>query len=408
MSMRRGRNVRRRAASIAAVVAVALLVLGATAGEARTAKAPTRSTIALTRVGLTNSKLVATVKLRASKTATRWRLRIDGKQLAAVSLKKRVATTGFLAPGDHTVQAVVQNRRGATLARSTTRTFHVNAIVAAAGDIVCDPTDPGYAGTGAECHFRQTLALLGLKHYHAIFTLGDEQYECGTANAFQVAYASTWGKYKSITHPAVGDHEYGTTKLDCGGGNKASGYFSYFGAAAGDPTKGYYSYDLGGWHVVVLNANCNEIGGCQAGSPEETWLQADLAAHPALCTVAYWHEPRWSSALAGDATQTDAFWRDLYAAKVDLVLNGHAHIYERFAPQNPDGVVVPDGITEIISGVGGRSFAAITNPPHANSVVRENDTYGIVSLSLGKTGYSWQFVPEQGKTFTDSGSAACH
>jgi hypothetical protein len=393
---------------LAAVGAFVLIVAGAT-GQTRTGPLRlTAASIGLSGAKVSNSRLVATVRIHATAAAAKWKLRLDGKQLNALPLRTRVVTTGFLAPGHHTVQALLLNGHGTSIARSATRAFYIDAIVAAAGDIVCDPGDPGFAGTGGECHHRQTAALLALRHYQAIFALGDEQYECGNASAFQTAYAPTWGKYKSITHPAVGDHEYGTTKLGCPKNTHAADYFRYFGAAAGDPSKGYYGFTIGDWHAIVLNANCDEIGGCGVGSPEETWLAADLQAHPALCTVAYWHEPRFSSALAGDATQTDAFWRDLYAAHAELVLNGHAHIYERFVAQNPDGVPTPDGITEIIAGVGGRSFAGLEQAPHANSVVRENTTYGILSLTLGKSRFSWQFVPEKGKTFSDSGSGACH
>jgi hypothetical protein len=333
---------------------------------------------------------------------------VDGKGSATSPLRTKVASSPFLTPGDHKFQAVLLSRRKKPVAASPPRPFHVDALVAAAGDIACDPADVGYAGTGVNCHQRQTAALLAQQHYAAILTLGDEQYECGSANAFHVSYDTTWGKYKSITHPAAGDHEYGTTKVGCPGDSQARDYFAYFGAAAGDPTKGYYSYDLAGWHLVVLNANCSEVGGCGAGSPQEQWLAADLAAHPALCTLAYWHEPRFSSTLAGSEKQTDAFWRDLYAAHAELVLNGHAHVYERFAPQNPDGVAAADGITEFIVGVGGKSFSGFTNPPLPLSVAREVGTYGLLALTLGTKSYSWKFVPEKGKTFSDSGSAACH
>ncbi len=389
-------------ATVAALVSVGLLP--AAASQARSSAKPS---IRLVTAGIADSRVVAKVAVSRAPTGARWKLRVDGKQQRSVPKATRWGTSGFLAPGTHKVQALLVTRRGAPLSVSATRSVYVNVSVAAAGDIACDPNQPGYAGTGTVCHQRQTAALLGKHHYHAVFTLGDEQYECGVLDAYKVSYGSTWGKYQAITHPSAGDHEYGTTKVGCPKGTNASGYFAYWGAKAGDPTKGYYSYDLGGWHVVVLNSNCADIGGCGKGSPQEQWLAADLAAHPSVCTAAYWHEPRFTSGLAGDATTVDALWRDLYAAHADLVLNGHAHVYERFAPQNPDGVAAPDGITEIVVGTGGRSLSGF-GPPAANSVVRQSSTFGILSLTLGKSSFSWRFVPEAGSTFADSGTTACH
>jgi acid phosphatase type 7 len=391
---------------LAAVVAASLL--GSDLGQAAPSSLAAPRAIDIRTLNVSNSRLVGSVRILPHTRGTRWKLRIDGRSLAASPVRLKRFSSPFLAPGNHRAQAILFDKRGRQIAASTVRSIYINAVVAAAGDIACDPADPGFAGTGPECHQRQTAALLGERHYSAILTLGDEQYECGASNAFMRSYDLTWGKYKSITHPAVGDHEYGTTKLGCPKGTAARDYFAYFGAAAGLPSQGYYSFDLGGWHIVVLNANCDEIGGCGVGSPEEQWLAADLAAHPALCTAAYWHEPRFSSAMAGDDTQVDAFWRDLYAAHAEIVLNGHAHVYERFAPQTPDAVAAPDGITEFVVGVGGRSFAAFQPQIEPLSAVREVGTYGILGLTLGKSGYSFQFVPEQGKTFTDSGSSACH
>jgi hypothetical protein len=200
--------------------------------------------------------------------------------------------------------------------------------------------------------------------------------------------------------PAIGNHDY-----DYGG----SGYFNYFGAAAGDPTRGYYSYDLGSWHVIVLNSNCNQIGGCDIGSPQEQWLRTDLAANPAPCTVAYWHHPLFTSSNSVDpATFMRPMWQDLYNAGVDLVLNGHAHVYERFAPQNPSGGADPTrGIREITVGTGGAELHTFWTPV-ANSEVRNQTTWGVLKVTLNASSYSWQFVPVAGQTFTDSGSTACH
>jgi acid phosphatase type 7 len=205
---------------------------------------------------------------------------------------------------------------------------------------------------------------------------------------------------KAITHPAPGNHEYGTTS--------ASGY-SYFGSAAGDPSKGYHSYDLGAWHIIALNSNCGNVGGCGTGSPEER-LWSDLTAHAsATCTLAYWHHPRFSSGTThgSDPTYT-AFWQALFDHGADVVLVGHEHNYERFALQKPDGTAdAANGIREFVVGTGGRSQYGF-GTPIANSQVRNGTTFGILKLTRHPTSYDWQFVPEAGGTFTDSGTTACH
>ncbi len=233
-----------------------------------------------------------------------------------------------------------------------------------------------------------------------IAALGDNAYPNGTATDFANCYEPSWGRHKARTHPATGNHEY----LTAG----ASGYFGYFGAAAGDPSKGYYSYDLGSWHIVVLNSTCSAVGGCGAGSPQEVWLRSDLAAHPADCTLAYWHHPRFSSGSHGSNATFDAFWQALYQAGADLVLNGHDHNYERFAPQTPASA--PDtqyGIREIIIGTGGASHSFV-GAPIANSEVRNSTAYGVLRLTLHPSTYDWQFLPVAGQTFADSGSGTCH
>jgi hypothetical protein len=214
---------------------------------------------------------------------------------------------------------------------------------------------------------------------------------------------------KGITYPAVGNHEYQKTGgTECDGTASASGYFDYFGARAGDPNKAYYSFDLGSWHIIALNSMCYKGGGCEAGSPQEKWLRAELAASTADCTLAFWHHPRFSSGPSGDDTKTAAFWEALYEAGADIVLSGHDHMYERFAPQTPSAT--PDaarGIREFVVGTGGRSLFSFSSTVRPNSEVRSK-TYGVLKLVLRPTGYDWQFLAEQGKTFTDSGSTECH
>ena len=232
-----------------------------------------------------------------------------------------------------------------------------------------------------------------------VFTAGDNAYESGTADEFRNCYQPTWGRHKDRTRPSAGNHEfhsYGATP-----------YFDYFGANAGSPTQGYYSYELGTWHIIVLNSECVEVGGCQQGSREEKWLISDLAAHPSRCILSYWHKPLFSSgAKHGNDPEMRAFWIDLYKYKATVVINGHDHDYERFAPQDPDGKPNSQGIREFVAGTGGRNhrpFAA----PLPTSEVRNADTFGVLKITLHPNAYEWEFIPEAGKTFRDSGADSC-
>jgi 3',5'-cyclic AMP phosphodiesterase CpdA len=259
------------------------------------------------------------------------------------------------------------------------------------------------AGDIADCKALWPAAKTAnlLEHIEGtVFTLGDHAYENGTPEQFADCYGPTWGRHKARTRPVVGNHDYGTSG--------AAGYFEYFGVAAGDPKKGYYSYDLGTWHIVVLNSNCGEIGGCKTGSLQEKWLREDLAAHPALCTAAMWHHPRFSSAEHGDDDRTRDLWKALAENGAELVMSGHDHDYERFAPQDADGRRDSDhGVRQFVAGTGGRHEYK-WNKLHANSEARNNDTFGVLRLTLHPDGYDWQFVPVEGRTFTDSGSVKCH
>jgi len=238
-----------------------------------------------------------------------------------------------------------------------------------------------------------------------VFAAGDLAYQHGTYEEFQKCYDPTWGRFKARTRPAPGNHEYN--------GSVATGYFRYWGKQAGDPGKGYYSFDLGAWHVVVLNTNCGvkELAGCNEGSPEETWLKQDLAAHSSGCILAYGHHALFSSGLISkhaEHPELTAFWQDLYDAHADLILAGHEHSYERFAPQNPEGDPDPEhGMREIVVGTGGRSHTPL-GYAKPNSEVRDDQTYGVLKLTLSPGKYRWEFIPEAGKSFTDSGEGACH
>jgi hypothetical protein len=269
--------------------------------------------------------------------------------------------------------------------------YNGDPILVGAGDIAGCPDF-----SGAEATAKLLDSIPG-----TVFTAGDNAYEEGTAQQFHDCYGVTWGRHKSRTRPAPGNHEFHS------GG--ATPYFDYFGASAGDPARGYYSYDLPAWHIVVLNSECDQVGGCQSGSPEEKWLRQDLQTHPATCTLAYWHKPLFSSgAKHGNDLGMKDFWKGLYEARAAIVINGHDHDYERFAPQDPEGKADPvRGIREIVVGTGGKShrpFAA----PLPTSELRNDDTYGVLKLTLHAKSYDWEFIPEAGKTFRDSGSDTCH
>ena len=235
-----------------------------------------------------------------------------------------------------------------------------------------------------------------------VFTLGDNAYSNGSASDYTNCYDPSWGRVKSRTRPTPGNHEYQTAN--------ASGYFGYFGSAAGDPTKGYYSYDLGDWHIIVLNSNssCTTIS-CAAGSAQEQWLRADLAANTKACTLAYWHHPRFSSgATHGNNTAVAPFWDALYQYGAEIILNGHEHVYERFAPQTPNATADPaNGIRQFTVGTGGAGLYSFSSTIQPNSEVRNNTSLGVLKLTLRTGGYDWDFIPATG-SFTDSGSGTCH
>jgi hypothetical protein len=292
-------------------------------------------------------------------------------------------------------RAIVVALATAALAVVAIVSFYVGRPAQAASVVMVGAGDIAHCSTTTD---EATAKLLdGISG--TVFTLGDNAYNSGTSAEFANCYNPTWGRHKARTKPAVGNHEYLTSG--------ASGYFNYFGAAAGDPKKGYYSYDRGVWHVIVLNSNCSNVS-CAVGSPQEQWLRADLAAHPNKCTLAYFHAPLYSSGQHGNSTSVRPFWEALYKANADVVLSGHDHDYERFAPQNPYGAFdSARGIREFVVGTGGtylRPFGTIK----ANSVSRNATTHGVLKLTLNSGGYAWKFVPVAGKTFTDSGTASCH
>lgn len=296
----------------------------------------------------------------------------------------------------------------AALGRSASVAAEQAAVtVMAVGDIACDPTSPDFHGGQGDAKFCQEKAtsdLVAQAHPDAVLALGDNQYENATLSAFQASYDPTWGRFKAITYPVPGNHEYQTPG--------AAGYFAYFGSLARNDPGGYYSFDLGAWHFIALNSECDEpgVGGCGLGSLQERWLLSDLAAHRASCTLAFWHEPRFTSGRNGNHPALQAFWNDLYAFGAALVLNGHDHIYERFTPQNPQQQADPHGIREIIAGGGGNNHQPNFGTLQPNSVVRDKTTYGVLQLTLRDGSYDWQYLPAQqagNGTFTDKGSGIC-
>ncbi len=244
------------------------------------------------------------------------------------------------------------------------------------------------AGDVASCRSSadEATAALVAKIPGTVAVLGDIAYERGTTEELARCYGPGWGRFRKRTRPALGNHDYGT--------GSAAPAIAYFGL----PERGYYSYELGAWHVVALNSNCWAVGGCGAGSPQERWLRADLAAYPARCTLAYWHHPRFSSGLHGGTESVAALWNALAEAGADVVLAGHDHHYERFAPI--------DGIRSFVVGTGGRSRYPVFRRAEGSEVV-DFRTYGVLKLTLRADAYGWRFLPAAGGTFTDAGSSRC-
>ncbi len=273
-------------------------------------------------------------------------------------------------------------------------------VIAAAGDIACAPGDPV---TAVRCHQQATSDLLVGAGLAVVLPLGDIQYNSASLSNILAVYDPTWGRVKSISRPIIGNHE-----------GSGTGYFDYFNGVgvadgpAGVRGKGWYSFDVGTWHLVALNSNCDDVE-CTAGSEQEQWLRADLAAHPTSCTLAYWHHARYSSGHDDDNTFMQPLWEALDDAGAEIVLSGHSHNYERVAPVDRNGTInQAEGMRQFVVGTGGAFFTGGLGSRIPQSEVVQGDTFGVLFLTLHPTSYDWRFVPEAGKTFADSGSAACH
>jgi hypothetical protein len=262
-------------------------------------------------------------------------------------------------------------------------------VLAGAGDIATCVKDDDEATASA-------LDTIG----GFVFTTGDNLHDAGPGASFQTCYEPNWGRHLSRTFPAIGNYDY-----EAGGSDS---YFEYFGERAGPRGLGYYSFNLGSWHVIVLNSNADRVA-THRGSAQEQWLRADLAAHRSFsCVLAIWHHPRFYHGPWNRNLEVKPFWDALSDAGADVVVNGHFHLYERYAPQDPDGNPDPvRGIRQFTVGTGGRGHDVLYDPA-PNLEVRDNTTYGVLKLTLEPGSYSWEFVPANGGTFSDSGSASCH
>lgn len=266
--------------------------------------------------------------------------------------------------------------------------------VVAVGDLACPP---GGETTTSSCRQEATARLAGSRHPVAALLPGDLQYDSGAAHEWS-SFGASWGKLSFALHPAPGNHEYQTPG--------AAAYYAYFGSRAGPRHRGWYAFDIGRWRLYALNSNCDDVG-CGTASPQARWLRSDLAAHPRRCVLAFWHHPRFSSGLHGDAPSMSAIWATLQRARADLVLEGHDHDYERFDPRVAGGAVdARRGIASIVVGTGGKStYPVLRREPGSRKVVVGR--FGVLDLVLGEGAWRWSFRTVGGAV-PDQGSAACH
>ncbi len=375
----------------------------------------------------------------------RSRLVLVSALVLAAALVASVSPPSTSSVRARTADGVVETAQRSERAKAKKAKGPNKLVIAAAGNIGCDPKNPNFndgKGTKNACHMRQVSNLLlrpnGRPRYATVLALGDNQYVCGGLRAYKRSYGKTWGRLYKVTKPVVGDKDYRTTLnapdgTDCTNPpGRAAGFFEYFDGiklvkprpAIGPGAGAYYSFNVPKgcrprdpvcWHVIALNGNCRKGGGCEPGTKQYAWLQNDLATHPNskyACTLAFWHWPRFSSGPHGSDTDFDSIWRLLYQHDVDVVLNAHEHLYERFAPQDPDGNADPThGIRQFTVGTGGVSHARFGTPDRLpTSQASNDDTFGILRIKIADGSYTWRFVPEPGKSFSDASNspAACH
>jgi acid phosphatase type 7 len=288
---------------------------------------------------------------------------------------------------------------------SSSPTDAANSVVlVTGGDIACDPAGHGSDGSDPTvCQHAATAELLA--GADAVLPLGDLQYPDGTLEQFQGAYDPTWGVHASVTYPAVGNHEYHVPG--------AAGYFDYWSGKdrpTGDRDAGYYSFDLEAWHVISLNSNCSEVA-CGEGTPQNDWLEADLAATSSSCVLAFWHHPLFNSGDVHGSSMPSGvreLWQDLYDAGVDVVLNGHEHNYQRYAKQDPEGRAATDGIREFVVGTGGSRIYPLSSTKDSNYEAGLDTSFGVLRMHLDRAAYSWEFVAIDGTVRDAGGPVACN
>ena len=310
---------------------------------------------------------------------------------------------GPLLDGSHTFQVRAIDNSGNADFTPAIYTWTINTtipslndpVIVAAGDIACNSNNT----TSNTCHHQITSDLIMRINPDAILTLGDNQYENGELVNYNAFYGPSWGRVLEKTFPSPGNHEYGTAG--------AAGYFDYFGQRAGNPLKGYYSYDIGSWHIVSLNSNCGSVGGCSTNSTQAEWLDSDLSSHNNACTLVYWHHPRFSAGSHGDNSFMDYFWQLLDSHNVDIALAGHDHNYQRFAPMDLTGSADANGIREFVVGTGGKSHYSLDSSAHSTLEAYDTSTFGVLKMTLHDTSYDWEFVGESGNTI-DSGTWNCN
>jgi hypothetical protein len=274
-----------------------------------------------------------------------------------------------------------------------------DVVVAAAGDIACDPGEGRFDGLDpAVCQDRATAELL--RGADAVLALGDLQYEDGRLEAFQVGYERAWGRFAEITFPTLGNHELETPG--------AQGYFAYWGRRGrptGAPGAAWYSFDLGSWHLIALDSTC----GSACAEAQDAYLERDLAENGRDCVLAFWHHPRFNSgSVHGEEMPAGAFWEDLFAARADVVVNGHEHNYQRYAKQSPSGQATDEGLRQFVVGTGGSRHYGFEEAKDPNFRFGDAEHFGVLRLHLGDGSYTWQFVGVDGRVLDRGGPERCN